>query len=795
MFLYYCMRFYIVNKLPSFKMNRFVALLLFVIALGNLNAQTSRAYIKAAEQFIVNGYFEEAIDQYTKAIELEPRDGKAYAERAKAFLQINKFEAAAQDYKSAAVFGENASENYFLSAQLFYQLGNTTETEESLQKAISLKPKYGEAFLLLATLYLEEDLPDKALEAATSAIDSRSSAYAYYLKGLAEFELQNYPQAEQDLEKAIIKDRLLLDAYLALAKIKLINNQSQYAIDNCNYVILNDRNNTQAYLIRSKAYNSIREFEKAIADVSKAITIDTSNVAYYISRGKLYFEYAQFQNAINDFTIGLSYDMVNIEALELRAAAYEKTEQNLKAISDLSLLISLSDNDESENVMDYEERIFELSRESDKPTLTLITPELNNDFEVTVPVDAETVTITTKINDASKLKMLKINSDTVFFSPNGTHKQEFTESMPAANLEFLTLSAVDIYDNTTSLSYSVKKVETHAPKITLLNPYVGDDDIISISSDEKYLYLEGRVEDESHIASIHIDEFTASYTPRDMNPRFTATVDITQKTKILLIAIDENGNRVEKEYLFRKDGRMLTSDSPMGKTWVVLIENSEYKDFPNLNSPSKDMQLMQQALSRYKINKIIVKRNLTKRELERFFSIDLRDLVRSNNVNSLFIWYAGHGENVKGNGYWIPSDATTDVEFSYFNVNALKASLYSYSSLTHILVVSDACKTGPGFCLAMRGPIEGVACSQTQLALQKSAQVFTSAGSGYAYDNSLFTRAFANALFNNEDDCATIDDIAKRVNIIMQNSSLQKPEFGRISGIEDELGTFFFITQ
>ena len=41
---------------------------------------------------------------------------------------------------------------------------------------------------------------------------------------------------------------------------------------------------------------------------------------------------------------------------------------------------------------------------------------------------------------------------------------------------------------------------------------------------------------------------------------------------------------------------MLTSDSPMGKTWVVLIENSEYKDFPNLNSPSKDMQLMQQAL-------------------------------------------------------------------------------------------------------------------------------------------------------------------------------------------------------
>ena len=48
--------------------------------------------------------------------------------------------------------------------------------------------------------------------------------------------------------------------------------------------------------------------------------------------------------------------------------------------------------------------------------------------------------------------------------------------------------------------------------------------------------------------------------------------------------------------------------------------------------PEKDIQLMQQALGRYKVNKIIIKRNLTKREMERFFSIDLRDLIRANQV-------------------------------------------------------------------------------------------------------------------------------------------------------------------
>lgn len=776
-------------------MKRFIALVLFLFTLSNLNAQNARAFIKAAEQFIANGYYEEAIEQYTRAIDLEPQNGKAYEDRANTYYHLNRFEEAASDFKSAAVFGENAAENYFQAAQIFFQLKNEAETEESLQKATALKSKYDDAYVLLAKLYLESNHPEKALEASINAIDARASAYAYYLKGLAEFKLKDYAQAEQDLEKAIIKDKLLLDAFLTLAEIKLINHQTQYAIENCNYVILNDRNNKEAYFIRSKAYNSIREFEKAIADLSKAISLDTSNVVYYIARGKLYFEYAQLQNAIIDFTLALNYNMVNLEALELRAVAYEKTKQNQKAISDLSLLLTLTDSEDTETITEYERRIFELSRETDKPRLTLISPLLNNDFEVTIPNDVDNVIITTRIEDTSKLKMLKINNDTVFYNPEGIRENEFNKNLSTENLDFLTLSAVDIYDNTTSLSYSVKKVETRPPKIKLFNPVVGDDGIISITSDDKYLYLEGRIEDESNIASIHIDEVTASYTPRDINPRFTATVDITKKNRIRVVAIDENGNRSEQEYLFRKDGRMLISDSPMGKTWVVLIENSEYKDFPNLNSPSKDMQLMRQALSRYKINKIIVKRNLTKRELERFFSIDLRDLIRSNNVNSLFIWYAGHGENVKGDGYWIPSDATIDVEFSYYNVNALKASLYSYSSLTHILVVSDACKTGSGFCLAMRGPIEGIACTQTHLAQKKSAQVFTSAGSGYAYDNSLFTRAFANALLNNDDDCATIDDIAKRVNIVMQSSSIQKPEFGRIIGIDDELGTFFFITR
>jgi len=33
---------------------------------------------------------------------------------------------------------------------------------------------------------------------------------------------------------------------------------------------------------------------------------------------------------------------------------------------------------------------------------------------------------------------------------------------------------------------------------------------------------------------------------------------------------------------------------------------------------------------------------MTKKEMELYFNIELRDLVRTNQVKSLMIWYAGH---------------------------------------------------------------------------------------------------------------------------------------------------------
>jgi uncharacterized caspase-like protein len=309
------------------------------------------------------------------------------------------------------------------------------------------------------------------------------------------------------------------------------------------------------------------------------------------------------------------------------------------------------------------------------------------------------------------------------------------------------------------------------------------------------MYIEGKIGDESLIKSILIDGVSASFKIDEMNPTFSATINVSNKNKLVITATDIYGNEKPCTFTINRDNAAGGSN-PMGKTWVVFVENSNYKTFASLEGPTKDVTLMRAALAKYQINNIVHRKDLTKEQMEKFFSIELRDMVRSNRVNTLLIWYAGHGKFINETGYWIPIDANRDDEFTYFNVNVLKASMQSYSStITHTLVVTDACESGPSFYQAMRGAIKERSCNDWQATRLKSSQVFSSAGYELAQDISQFTKTFANLLASNPNACIPIESIVLKVTTAVSQNNKQKPKFGKISGLTDEDGTFFFIAK
>ena len=517
----------------------------------------------------------------------------------------------------------------------------------------------------------------------------------------------------------------------------------------------------------------------------------------YFLRGKYYQGYAQHMNAVTDFSKVISLQPSNAEAYFNRAYSYEQIMKFDEAIKDYKKLAEVAENDdEALALMDKaEKRMFELNRENDKPEVVLVNPVEKDEHTLNVPRGQDVIPIVGHAKDESALKEVKINGMKIPFTrKKGNY--EFMTSVNLAENKNLVVDVTDVYGNTSAITYNVVRTEVDPPKIHIIAPYASDNNVIYLDSDDPSIYVEGTINDASLIKSIYINDVIASYVPDEKDPNFQAMINIQNRDKFTVKAEDNFGNVSEITYRLNRDAVTLGAENPMGKTWVVFIENSNYESFASLEGPTKDITMMKTALAKYSVHNFIHKQNMTKQEMERFFAIELRDLLRSNRVNSLLIWYAGHGKFVNQTGYWVPVDAKRDDEFTYFNINALKASMQSYpATVNHTLIITDACESGPSFYQAMRSELSERSCNDWASVRLKSSQVFSSAGYELAVDNSQFTRTFANVLANNPDACIPIESVVQKVTVAVEKSQQQKPQFGKIAGLEDENGTFFFIAK
>jgi tetratricopeptide (TPR) repeat protein len=618
----------------------------------------------------------------------------------------------------------------------------------------------------------------------------------YYYRGIIYTKLNNDLFAKKEFEKSISKDKKLPEPRLALAELLLRTNDAQGAMDQCNEILRNDDRNTAGYLMRSEVYMKSLDYPNAINDLSKNILIEPDNPEFYLYRGKAYQEFNQHTNAINDFSKYISLNKGNPDAYFARAKSYEEIMNYSKAMEDYTKITELSEfNQEARKMLkDAQSRLYELNRETVPPEITVVSPAPVNE-SMEIKGDNKSVLISGKIKDQSKIKAFSINDEAVTTVEKGG-ENEFLAKINVEGVDKLTMTAVDDYDNTKSVTYSLVRTEINPPQVLVLAPYASDDGQIYLDRNDPTLFIQGKINDESKIKSVFIDGVTASYPIGELNPTFTATIDIMNKNKIVVEAEDIYGNKKTAEFRLNREGAEISATNPMGKTWAVFIENSHYTNFASLDGPVKDISTMQSALAKYEIHNYILKKDMTKAEMERFFSIELRDLIKTNQVKSLLIWYAGHGKFVNDVGYWIPIDAQRDDEFTYFNLSFLRGAMESYLTyLTHTLVVTDACESGPSFYQAMRSDLKKRSCDDWQATQFKSSQVFSSAGYELAVDDSQFTKTFANALQNNPNACMPIEDIVSAVSQAVSANNQQKPKFGKITGLKDEDGTFFFIAR
>jgi tetratricopeptide (TPR) repeat protein len=779
---------------PCIRLFLFLALLF--LPLKN-NAQNARQYFKTGLTFSEAGNYKDAVDQFTRSLEIDPEYLSSYLERARAYEAMNDLQKAADDLQRALSFEQKKESLYYEAARLNYLLSNYDNALELISRSMELKSNYEPAFRMQCLILMATGDYSGALISINKALALKDSPENNFYRGQVSENMKNYDQAETDYSKAVSKNSKYTEAYLALASLRLIMNKPQAAMENCNAVIAYAPGNQQAYIVRSRIYAHLTEYPKAIDDISKILHDNPEDKEMYLLRGTYYQEFMQQQNAISDFTHALLIDKAFVDAYYKRAFSYEQAGDSKSATKDYETLTRLSNTDPKAALLlvDVRKKLFELNRETQPPQLTLLEPKVSADSVIQVAENKNTVVLRGKIKDESELNNVTVNGKPISFVHTGD-EYDFAAETDVSLMERIAITAMDVYANTRTYVFNISRTEINPPVVSIMAPYASDNGEIYLDTDNSTLYIEGTVHDESTIQSVIIDSVVASFNLNELNPRFSATIHVGNKNKFTVKATDSFGNDTTQTYVLNRNGVSLLKSNPMGRTWVIFIENSNYRSFPSLEGPVKDVELMRSALERYDIQKIIYKQDMTKMEMERFFSIELRDLLRSNQVDALLLWYAGHGRYMNETGYWIPVDARRDDEFTYYNLNALRASLESYTGyITHKLVITDACESGPTFYQAMRDAPKVRNCNDREAVKSKSAQVFSSAGYEMAADNSQFTKTFAKTLVDNADACLPVETIVEKVTQSVSQNNHQKPLFGKITGLEDEDGTFFFISK
>jgi tetratricopeptide (TPR) repeat protein len=781
------------------KKRLFLLATLFALLSISVFGQSGKKFYKAGNEFVDNLKYEDAVAQFTSAIGAEPSNADYYSARANANEMLNKYAEAYSDYEKALVFKPKEVDAMVSLGRVCNKMGKFDEALVLLNHASSLDKRNSKVYPEKVTTLIGLRRFDQALKVSDTAVLIKDEPIDYYYRGIIYVSLNNDILGKKELEKAISKDKKLIEPRLELAELLIRTGDIEEAMNQINYVLSVNDKNADAYIARSEIYKKNLDYPSAINDVSKTILIDPKNPKYYLIRGKDYQEFNQHGNAINDFSKYISIDDKNPEAYFARAESYKQIRDIEKAMDDYNKITVLSEDDPIARKLlrQAKAELYNLNRENVAPEINIISPVINDNV-IQLKGTSNSITIAGKILEKSSLDTLLINNEKITFSAKKNGAFEFIANVDIpAGADKVTILARDEYNNEKVLDLKVMRTETNAPKVSIVAPYTSEDGQVLLEEIKPNLYIEGKVEDESPIRSIEIGGgYTANYKKDQMNPTFSATFEIANINKFTVIAEDIYGNRDTTEFKLNRDNALLALNNPMGKTWIVFIENSSYKNFASLDGAIKDVSNIQRALANYQINNTIHKKDMTKTEMERFFNIELRDQLKANQVKSLLIWYAGHGKFINDVGYWIPVDAGRDDEFTYFNINALKAGMQSYASLTHTLVISDACESGPSFYSAMRSANDAPTCDDTKASSSKSAQVFSSAGYELAVDNSQFSQTFAQKLSANENACIPIETIVKDVSAAVSNNNQQKPKFGNISGLQfDPAGTFFFIKK
>ncbi|MDR1172906.1 MAG: tetratricopeptide repeat protein [Bacteroidales bacterium] len=541
---------------------------LFCICVVTARAQDVDAVLHAADS--LSAQPQKAVEILNRALATDPDSEELLKVRAEAYESLKQYDQSVADYKRLTQLSPDEENLWYLLGHSQYKNGQLTDALKSLNRATRLNPKYLPAFHARIQVLLQLNQNDAALKVSDSTLQIGETAKTYYLQGEVYSRLKSWQKAGWAYDKATKIDKGYINAYIALANIAANTNKSQETLEAAESALGIDPDSKEALIARSRGFALSKNYTDAIDDVSYAIKLDPDNVNALYWRGIYYRDTNKPQDAIRDFEKALKLQPDNWQAIAGRADAYARAGDKKTALEGYrKLLVMAADHPEKDAITQLSnQQIFELSREDRAPTLALTDPKPES-FDIQVPDNEQSITIKGKISDESPIKSLVINGQTVPVTPVGGDF-EFASIVKLENAQEIQIEVSDVYHNINQVVYHLVRNETGKPQIVLFTPKLSESGVITLGANEPTLYIEGKVTDESSIASIVVDGKAVDFDHDAADPAFSAIVDINNKTLFSIAVTDRFGNTTEQTYTLEKLATAVTGTEPAANAPAVV---------------------------------------------------------------------------------------------------------------------------------------------------------------------------------------------------------------------------------
>jgi tetratricopeptide (TPR) repeat protein len=496
---------------------------------------------------------EKALEILNRAVTDNPDSEELLKVRAEVFEELKQYGKAADDYRKLAVLLPEEETVWYSLGRNQFENRQYEESIQSMNRAIGLNAQYLPAFHIKIKALLHLNRFDAALKVSDSTLMIGGTAMSYFLQGEVNKQLNSRQKAEWAYGKAIKADKGFIEAYIALSDLSAGMNKIEETLVNADAALSINPDSEEALIARSRGLALLKQYNDAIDDASYVIRLNPSNMQAYYWRGTYYRESNRNQEALKDFNQVLKAEPDHWQALAGRADSYAGTGNKNAALTDYQrLLAEASKYPEKETITQLaNQRIFELNRENHAPQLVLEGAAPDN-FDLPIPDDRKTITLKGKITDESPIGKLMVNGqEAPLKAIDGGF--EFAVEVKLENQEEIRIEVADIYDNVNKLAYHLVRNETIKPQITLFTPKTDETGSIVVTSDNSAsLYVEGRITDESSIASIVVEGKAVDFDHESANPTFSSIVDITGKSRFSIVVTDQYGNTTEQVYTIEK---------------------------------------------------------------------------------------------------------------------------------------------------------------------------------------------------------------------------------------------------